>query len=416
MLRAAAVASMATDALNRPMNDERILIAGAGPVGLVAAAFLVKAGIPVTVLEGGADLSTESRASTFHPSTLDLLDPIGATQPLIAQGLVAPKLQYRSRQDGLIAEFDFGDIADLCKHPYRVQSEQWRLTRILYEQLRTDPLFDIAFDARVDTVEQDEHRVHVTVARGGGTERRSGRFLVGADGARSNVRRSLDIAFEGFTWPQRFIVVSTDFPFEDGMPGLTHVNYVADPMYWHLMLRVPPVWRIMFPVDADLSDKAALEPAHAQMLLGYVLSHAGTFKVTHTTLYRVHQRVAQNFRKGRAFLAGDAAHINNPLGGMGMNGGVHDAINLAQHLALVWNGAAPASDLDRYDRQRRTITIETVQNQTIQNKRDLEATEPAAQEAFRQRLQATAADPVATRAYLSRISMIDSLQRAAELG
>jgi 3-(3-hydroxy-phenyl)propionate hydroxylase len=397
------------------MNDERILIAGAGPVGLVAAAFLVKAGIPVSMFEAGSDLSTESRASTFHPSTLDLLDPIGVTQKLIGQGLIAPKLQYRTR-DGLIAEFDFGDIADICKHPYRVQSEQWRLTRILYEQLRDDPLFHLEFDARVEAVEQDERRVHLTIARGATTERRSGRFLIGADGARSNVRRSLDIKFDGFTWPERFIVISTDFQFEDRMPGLTHVNYVADPTYWHLMLRVPPVWRIMFPVDADLSDEAAVDPAYAQKLLGYVLPHKGAFDVTHTTLYRVHQRVAESFRKGRTFLAGDAAHINNPLGGMGMNGGVHDAINLAERLALVWEGAAPDGELDRYDRQRRAITIETVQNQTIQNKRDLEATDSAAQEAFRARLRTIAADPVATRAYLSRISMVDSLKRAAELG
>ena len=400
------------------MTDDRILIVGAGPVGLVAAAFLVKAGIPVVVFEGGADLSTESRASTFHPSTLDLLAPIGATDRLIAQGLVAPKLQYRTRAEGLIAEFDFGDIADLCAHPYRVQSEQWRLTRILYDMLRADPLFQLEFETRLEALEQDEHGVHAVVGRGQGAERErwSGRFLVGADGARSAVRRSLDLAFEGFTWPERFIVVSTDFPFEERMPGLTHVNYVADPTYWHLMLRVPPVWRIMFPVAAALSDEAALDPAHAQMLLATVAPGPNAFNVSHTTLYRVHQRVAASFRKGRAFLAGDAAHINNPLGGMGMNGGIHDAVNLAEHLARVWTGAAPDDELDRYDRQRRAVTIETVQNQTIQNKRDLEATEPAAQAAYRERLRATAASPEATRAHLSRISMIDSLARAAALG
>ena len=397
------------------MMNERILIAGAGPVGLVAAACLVQAGVPVTVFERGDDLSTESRASTFHPSTLDLLDAIGVARPLIAQGLVAPKLQYRTRA-GLIAEFDFSAIADLCAHPYRVQFEQWRLTRLLLERLRGEPLFAIEFGARVEGVEQDDRGVELAIARGERVERRRGSFLIGADGARSAVRHALGLAFEGFTWPERFLVVSTDFPFADHMPGLTHVDYVADPVHWHLMLRVPPVWRIMFPVAAELSDEAALEPAHAQALLAYVLGRPAAFNVTHKTLYRVHQRVATSFRRGRAFLAGDAAHINNPLGGMGMNGGVHDAVNLAGRLARAWRGEAGKGALDRYNAQRRGVTIEAVQSQTIQNKRDLEARDPAEHAAYQARLRATAADPAATRAFLSRVSMIDSLRRAAELG
>src|SRR5713101_2142008 len=111
--------------------EDRVLIAGAGPVGLTAAANLVRGGVPVTVFEAGADLSEESRASTFHPPTLDMLDRLGAAQPLIAQGLAAPSFQYRSKQHGTLAQFDFGAIADVTGHPYRVQCEQSKLTRIL---------------------------------------------------------------------------------------------------------------------------------------------------------------------------------------------------------------------------------------------------------------------------------------------
>ena len=101
--------------------DERVLIAGAGPVGLTAAANLVRGGVPVTVFEAGGDLSEESRASTFHPPTLDMLDRLGAAKPLIAQGLAAPQFQYRTKQHGVLAQFDFGAIADATAHPYRVQ-------------------------------------------------------------------------------------------------------------------------------------------------------------------------------------------------------------------------------------------------------------------------------------------------------
>ncbi|ARP99783.1 FAD-dependent oxidoreductase [Pseudorhodoplanes sinuspersici] len=397
-------------------GGQRILIAGAGPVGLVAAAHLVRQGVPVTVLESGSELSTESRASTFHPPTLDMLHEIGAAEPLIAQGLIAPKLQYRSKRDGVIAQFDFGDIADLTGHPYRLQAEQFKLTRILLDQLQKFPEFEIEFDAAVEHVEQDENAVNAHVRRGASLETRSGAWLIGADGARSVVRNALNIEFEGFTWPERFLVVSTPFDYDQVFPDLVSVNYFADPVCWHFLLRVGDVWRVMFPIPADVSDDDARKPEFAQGMLSRIVPGVDRYEIRHTTLYRVHQRVAKTFRSGRTFLVGDAAHINNPLGGMGMNGGIHDSINLSQRLAAVWKGNAPDKELDRYDLQRRQVTLEYVQAQTIQNKRDLEAADEAAQNEFRDRLRHTRDEPDLRRTYLQRIAMISSLRRAAELG
>jgi 3-(3-hydroxy-phenyl)propionate hydroxylase len=397
-------------------ENERVLIAGAGPVGLVAAAHLVRQGVPVTVLESGSRLSDESRASTFHPPTLDMLDDLGAARPLIAQGLVAPKVQYRSKRDGILAQFDFGDIADLTRHPFRLQAEQFKLTRILLDQLKDIPHFEIAFDTAVEQVEQTKDLVHARIRRGTSLETASGRWLIGADGARSAVRQSLNIEFEGFTWPERFLVVSTPFDFSAVLPDIVSVTYVADPVCWYFLLRVGEVWRVMFPVPPEMSDEAATAPEYGQAMLRSIVPGTDKFDVRHTTLYRVHQRVAQSFRKGRAFLAGDAAHINNPLGGMGMNGGVHDALNLAQRLAWVWKGEAPETELDRYDLQRRQVTLEYVQKYTIQNKRDLEAADESAQNEFRDRLRSTRDNLELRRGYLQRISMIASLKRAAELG
>jgi 3-(3-hydroxy-phenyl)propionate hydroxylase len=297
-----------------------------------------------------------------------------------------------------------------------VQSEQFKLTRILHEGLSGNDKFRIEFGAKVCGVEQDSHGVRVQVNINGRNEVRSGRWLIGADGARSEVRRSLGIEFEGFTWPERFLVLSTPFDFDAVMPDLVSVNYVADPECWHFLLRVPGVWRVMFPVGKDVSDEAATAPEFGQSLLSRIVPGTPKFEVTHTTLYRVHQRVAKQFRLGRAFLAGDAAHINNPLGGMGMNGGIHDAVNLTSRLAAVYNNESNQADLDRYDLQRRLVTIESVQSQTIQNKRDLEAQSEEDQKAFRDRLRSIASDRDERRRYLERVSMIASLRRAAELG
>ena len=391
--------------------EDRVFIAGAGPVGLVAAANLVRRGVAVTVFEAGAALAEESRASTFHPPTLDMLDEFGAAAPLVAQGLIAPQVQYRTR-DGVIATFDFGAIADATGHPFRVQAEQFKLTRILYEQLRSHPDFRLEFGGRVAGVEQDATAAHVTLERDGTAERCSARWLIGADGARSEVRRALGMEFAGFTWPERFLVVSTPFDFRSVIADVVSVTYVADPVRWHFLLEIPGLWRVMFPLTETVSDEEASSRAFADRLMAGIVPGIAKYDVAHITLYKVHQRVAKNFRAGRVFLAGDAAHVNNPLGGMGMNGGIHDAINLTTRLAEVWAGAAPEAELDRYERQRRSITLEYIEKQTIENKRNLECANPD----FAATLQRTAADPQRTRDYLLRVAMITSLRRAAELG
>jgi 3-(3-hydroxy-phenyl)propionate hydroxylase len=392
--------------------EERVLIAGAGPVGLVAAANLVRSGVPVAVFESGPDLSEESRASTFHPPTLDMLDRLGAAKPLIAQGLVAPQFQYRTKQHGILAQFDFTAISDVTGHPYRVQCEQSRLTRILYDQLKTQPGFALEFDTTVQHVTRNRDGVEIAVCRQGRVETRTGRWLIGADGARSDVRRSLGIEFEGFTWPERFLVVSTPFEFCNVIPDLVAVSYVADPQRWHFLLQIPGLCRVMFPIAPHESDELVLTPAFVQSLMSTIVPGISKYEVAHVTLYKVHQRVAKTFQFGSAFLAGDAAHINNPLGGMGMNGGIHDAMNLTARLADVWHGRVPESALANYDRERRLVTLEYIERQSIQNKRNLESDGVE----FMRSLQHIAADQERTREYLLRVSMIASLRRAAELG
>lgn len=389
-----------------------VVIAGAGPVGMTAAADLVRQGIPVTVLEKSAALSMESRASTFHPPTLDMLDDLGFAKALIAQGLKAPQVQYASTVDGELGTFDFSAISDLTRHPFRLQAEQFKLTRIILDALKDNLLFEIRFDTEVSSLKQDASGVDVTLGNG---ETLRTEWLIGADGANSIVRRAQDIEFDGFTWPERFLVVTTSADIAAVRPGVTSVSYWADPQRWHFLLRIIGAWRVMLPVPAEMSDDAARSPEYAARSLASVLPEGVAAPIEHVTLYRVHQRVASSFRQGRTFLAGDAAHINNPLGGMGMNGGLHDALNLTGRLASVIQGRADEGSLDAYDRQRRAVTMEAIQTGTIRNKKNLEARSPEDREAFRTEIRKAVSDREKTREFLRRISMIDSLQRAAAL-
>jgi 3-(3-hydroxy-phenyl)propionate hydroxylase len=221
--------------------------------------------------------------------------------------------------------------------------------------------------------------------------------------------------FEGFTWPERFLVMTTPVDFTKLRPGVSSVSYVADPVRWHFLLRILGAWRVMMPVAAETSDVDALSENYVTASLRSIVPAETACPILHTTLYRVHQRVAATFRKGRTFLVGDAAHINNPLGGMGMNGGIHDGLNLTSKLGLIINGEADESLLANYDFQRRTVTMQAIQGDTIRNKKNLEAKDEADRKRFRDDIRAAASDPEKGRKLLRRISMLDSLERAAAL-
>jgi 3-(3-hydroxy-phenyl)propionate hydroxylase len=396
----------------------RVIVAGAGPVGLLTALALAHRDVPVLVLEAEAALTQDLRAGTFHPPTLEMMAPYGITDEMHRTGIKVPRWQHRDREQGVIAEWDLSLIADETPYPYRFHLEQHRLTPIVFERVRAAPNVEVRFGARVTAVGQDGSRVWVDAETADGVERFAGAWLVGADGGRSQVRKSIDVEFEGFTWPERFVVVSTRYDF--AAHGFTPNAYVADPEQWAAVFKMPDaepggLWRVAFPVPPDEPDDVTLSEAEVERRMQYFVPRAERYAIRYKSIYKVHQRVAKAFRRGRVLLAGDAAHLNNPLGAFGLNGGIHDAMNLAEKLGAVCRGEADESLLDRYERQRRTVNVEYVQEGSIRNLRTLAERDPAARAARFDELRRANAEPGLARAFLLQSSMIASVRRAAAI-
>jgi 2-polyprenyl-6-methoxyphenol hydroxylase-like FAD-dependent oxidoreductase len=401
------------------MPSERpILIAGGGPVGCITALALARQGIPVALFEAEARVNDAPRAATTHAATLEMLAELGLVDEVIRRGLVEPKFRIWDRASReVIVEFDFGMLKDDTRFPYVVQCEQHKLANMTLERLRAFPHVNVEFSARVTALRQLDDRVEATIESAAGSRTITGSYLIGADGGRSTVRKALGIEFEGYTHPERFLILTTTFAFDAEYAQCSR-NYFSDPDEWCALFKVTGddgkgLWRVLFPTRLEVTDTQALDEDAVQCRLQTFFPKQGPYPVVHRNLYNVHQRVAASFRQGRVFLAGDSAHVNNPLGGLGLNFGIHDAVELSFLIGRVLRGEAPADILEQYDRFRRPLNVEYVQQQTIANKKRLEEKDPAQRAQSNEALRRTAADPVAHRAYLLRASLIDSVRKRA---
>ncbi len=404
-------------------NERRVIVAGCGPVGAVMTLALVKKGIPVTLIEQLPDAAEDQRAATIHPPTVEMLVALGLEKEMFSEmpagGMPAPLFHFRDRASGeLIAVFDITLLKGEVPYPYVVQWEQYKLVHAALPHIKASGLGEVRFSTKLVGLTQDRNGVEVTVSNATGeTETLRAQYLIGTDGGSSTVRRLAGIAFEGFTWPERFIKIGTSFDFGATGRGYCTRNYFSDPDEWINLFKVkgygpPGIWRGVFPVPEKETDEQALSPAGLQRRLHGIHQKSGDYEIPYYALYTVHQRVAATFNKGRVLLAGDCAHVNNPIGGMGMNGGIHDAVNLTEKLADVWCGRAEDSVLDRYTRQRRKAQVDHVQAQTIQNKKSLEEKDPAIRRGHLDELRRTSEDVALHKKYLYRSSLFDSLNSA----
>ncbi len=395
-----------------------VVIAGAGPTGLMCALALTRQRIPVVLFEAEQRLTHDLRAGSFHPPTLDMMAPYGITERMLETGIKVRHWKIRNKSGDLIAEFDLDLLADETSHPYRLHLEQHRLTPIQLDILKANGGAEVHFGHRVTGFTQNDDGVSVGVEGKDGARTIEASWLIGADGGRSVVRKELGVEFEGFTWPEIFVVVST--PCDFGARGFARNTYIADPVEFGALFKVPDegppgLWRLAYPANPEESDAALLAPERVEAALQRFNAMPEPYEVRYKSTYRVHQRVASNFHIGRVLLAGDASHLNNPLGGFGLNSGIHDAVNLCDKLGRLWRGEGGPELLELYSRQRRAATIEQVQAMSIRNKRMMEERDPAVLRTRLQEMIEVAGDPVRAKQHLLNTSMISGLRRAEEI-
>ena len=405
--------------MDRP--SDRVIVIGAGPVGLCLSLALAQQGIPVCLIEALGDhnfLEQVPRAGTNHPATLELFERIGLYDKLEPRGIIAPLFHYWDRHESkLVAEFDHAHLKDDTRFPYVLQCERIKIVEEALKLVKAHPGIELRLSTEFTAFSQTADGVTVQVTNPAGeSEAIAGSYLVSAEGARSIVRKDLDIEFEGFTYPDRTLNIEVAYDFRQH--GYTERNYISDPDEWSNLFHwkgPPDRWRVHFPTAPDADETALTQPDALQARLQRFLPIGKGFDIVGSNLYVVHQRVAKKFRAGRAILAGNSAHVNSPIGAMGMNSGIHDAFNLAEKLVSILRGEADADILDRYERQRRHVALQHTQAQTMRNKRLLTEKDPAVRRKNHDELRRTAEDPKLARAFLLRSSLIESLREAEQI-
>ncbi|KJK46120.1 hypothetical protein UK23_24155 [Lentzea aerocolonigenes] len=370
-----------------------IVVVGAGPVGLTAAVVLSRAGVPVTVLERGPALGTASRASTFHPATLDLLAGLGVADEFIARGRKVHDLQWRSRTGELLTRMGYDAIADRTAHPFRLHAEQTELTPLLLEHVP-----DVRWNTEVLDVQQDDRGVDLITSTGSFRAD----YVIAADGAHSAVRTTLGLDFPGTEYPTYALRVITTTELDRLLPGLSPMTYFRDPVQSCSVLGLPDHWRVILrlPHNADVSPEALLHKALPTL--------ADRIDVQDAHTYRTSRRVIGDYRAGRVLFAGDAAHLTSTAGGMNMNCGIHDAVDLATTLSFVVNGDHDNALLDEAAQRRRNVVTDHVIPRSEARVSGVDGQAGSVDAAVRQ-LAATASDPAEAAQYLVQASMLDSV-------
>ena len=398
-----------------------IVVIGAGPVGLCLSLALAQEGIPVCLIEALGDdnfLDQVPRAGTNHPATLEMFARIGLYDKIEPRGIIAPLVHYWDRHENRrIAEFDHIHLKDDTRFPYVLQCERIKIVEEALKLAKPHPLIDLRMKTTFTGFEQDADGITAHVVDADGQkEAIRGAYIVSGEGARSIIRKELGIEFQGFTYPDRTLNIEVAHDFTQH--GYTERNYISDPDEWSNLFHwkgPPDRWRVHFPTKPNEDETALTRPEALQARLQKFIPTGRDFDIVGSNLYVVHQRVAKKFRIGRAILAGDSAHVNSPIGAMGMNSGIHDAFNLADKLIKIHRKEVSDEVLDRYERQRRHVALQHTQAETIRNKRVLAEKDPAVRKQNHNRLRQTSEDPKLARAFLLRTSLIESLREAERI-
>lgn len=337
-----------------------VLIVGAGPVGLALALGLAHHGVRSIVVERKSTTSAQSKAPAIHIRTREIFRQWGVEEPMLAEGVLREHLTMHNATPGQrpFVSLDFSELADETDRPGILFLEQGATERILLKAVRATGMSDVRFDTEVVGLEVDESSASVTVQSGAVRTKLRADYVVGCDGARSFIRQALGLGFEGITYsvrPMLADVLVTDQ--RDRLPWPRLYNGV-DGMTTTVRLR-PGHWRIIRLESTAIERDEAVSSTEMQERLAEVLGE-GPAEVIWASRFRIHLRHAARFRVGRVMLAGDAAHVHSPAGGLGMNTGIQDAHNLAWKLAYALAGGDAERLLASYDTERRAVAVESV--------------------------------------------------------
>ena len=403
------------------MSEPQVIIAGAGPVGLVTALGLAQKGIQVLVLEKNSiEVPPQWRGSTIHPPTLAIFDELGLADEIIKGAIKVEVLQYRDLEIEEVVNFEYDCLDGLVKFPFRLQYEQYKVLKLLRTTASTNPKIEIQYDSLIESVTQDSDGVSVQVSKGGVANTVRVDWLVGADGSHSAVRRALGIELDGFTYPYPTTVVATPFKFEDHFDGLAPVTYWSGPTGRLSMIRTPDIWRIAMTtplegVDISSDDSGSIaEPTEDFIVaIDLLLSRLpgvslADLELKQYEVYRSHQRIAREFSVDRVALAGDAAHLTTTNGGMGLNSGVQDAAALVKALeaAIAQNSSGPIS---QYSRERKEFCTNFLQPTTTTNHKTVDNPDYEARKSRLTELSADTNNPEIVKQVIARASMISEL-------
>ena len=403
------------------MSEPQVIIAGAGPVGLVTALGLAQRGIRVLVLEKNSiEVPPQWRGSTIHPPTLAIFDELGLADEIIVGAIKVEVLQYRDLEIQQVVNFDYDCLDGLVKFPFRLQYEQYKVLKLLRNAASNNSKIEIQYDSLIESVNQDSNGVSVQVSKNGVTKSVRADWLVGADGSHSAVRKALGIELDGFTYPYPTTVVATPFKFEDHFPGLAPVTYWSGPTGRLSMIRTPDIWRIAMTtplegVDISSDDRGSIsEPTQdfivaIDLLLSRIPGVSlADLELKQYEVYRSHQRIAREFSVDRVALAGDAAHLTTTNGGMGLNSGVQDAAALVKALeaAIALNGSGPIS---QYAKERKEFCANFLQPTTTTNHKTVDNPDYEARKSRLNELSVDTNNPEIVKQVIARASMISEL-------
>jgi len=403
------------------MSEPQVIIAGAGPVGLVTALGLAQRGIRVLVLEKNSiEVPPQWRGSTIHPPTLAIFDELGLADEIIVGAIKVEVLQYRDLEIEEVVNFGYDCLDGQVKFPFRLQYEQYKVLKLLRTAASTNPKIEIQYDKLIESVTQDSDGVSVQVTNNGATHILRADWLVGADGSHSAVRKALGIELDGFTYPYPTTVVATPFKFEDHFAGLAPVTYWSGPTGRLSMIRTPDIWRIAMTtplegVDISSDDRGSIsEPTQDFIVaIDLLLSRLpgvslADLELKQYEVYRSHQRIAREFSVDRVALAGDAAHLTTTNGGMGLNSGVQDAAALVKALeaAISLNSSGPIS---QYAKARKEFCTNFLQPTTTTNHKTVDNPDYEARKSRLTELLADTNNPEVVKQVIARASMISDL-------